>query len=110
MTSERAEAYARVMAIVDDAPDLQPGEERQLRDAADALLFAPMPGVETSEALSETRALSLALAESGRWPAQRVGDLLAGLHGCGPDGLPFWGPSRVEQRFVRGSNRLRARR
>lgn len=90
MTEERAVAYGRVMAIVDDAEGLRPSEDAQLRAAADALLFASAPGVETSEALSETRALAHALTDSGRWPPQRVGDLLAAMRACGPEGLLAW--------------------
>ncbi len=110
MTAERAEAYSRVIAIVDGAPELRSSEERQLRGAADALLFAAAPTAETSEALSETRAVGLALVDSGRWSPQRAGDLMAAVRACGPEGLPAWAPSRGPERLARRSHWLRARR
>jgi hypothetical protein len=110
MTAERAEAYGRVMAIIEAAAELRISEARQLRGAADALLFAEAPGVETAEALSETQAVGHALVDSGRWSAPRAGTLMAAMRGCGPEGLPAWAPSRGEQRFARRSHWLRARR
>jgi hypothetical protein len=109
MTAERAEAYARVMAMIVGPAELREGEEQQLRGAADALLFASAPGVETAEALSETRAVAHALVDSARWRPQRARDLLAAVRACGPEGLPAWPPAD-EPRFARRRHWLRTRR
>jgi hypothetical protein len=110
MTHERAEAYGRVMAIIDGAAELRSGEQRQLRASADALLFARAPDAETSQALSEIRALAHALTDSGRWSPQRAGDLLAAMRACGPEGLLASLASPAGPRFARRSGRLGSRR
>jgi hypothetical protein len=53
MTTERSQAYARVLALLDEAPQLQRTECDLLRDAADALLFAQAPDTSTLEAVAE---------------------------------------------------------
>ena len=106
MTHERAEAYGRVMAIIDGAAELQSGEQRLLRESADALMFAREPHAGTSQALSEVRALAHALTNSGRWSPQRVGDLLAVMRACGPEGLLASLASGGGGRFSRRPGRL----
>ena len=87
MTPERAAAYTRLMAIIDDAHDLLLSEGRELRGAADALIFAATPGVDTSQALAEARAVRQALVDSKRWSRRRADALLSTLRACGPQGL-----------------------
>lgn len=83
MTSDRAKAYGRVVATVDDlsATKLQPAEADRIRMAADTLLFS-----ETleREALADVTELISALTESGRWTEERGQQLLDDLAECGP--------------------------
>jgi hypothetical protein len=109
MTAERARAYAHLMALLERAEHLQPGERDQLRRGADVLLFAAAPDTETCEALSEAGALGQALADSGRCAPETAGALLAALRSCGPEGVPAWATSAGDQRFARHPAWLRAR-
>lgn len=83
MTSDRAQAYGRVMKTVDDigATKLQAGETERIRDAADALLFSETP---PADVLADVRDLTRHLAESGRWTDERADRLLEDIEGCGP--------------------------
>ena len=90
MTAERAQAYGRVLALLRDGGELQETERDQLREAADALLFAHEADTEACGALAEMRALTHALVDSGRWRQDAVGRLLAALRSWGPEGLPAW--------------------
>jgi hypothetical protein len=91
------------MAIIDDAHDLLPSERRELRGAADALIFAVAPGVDTSQALAEARAVRQALVDSRRWSRRRADALLATVRACGPQGLavPMAGSEPVPSRSPR---------
>ena len=87
MTSERAQAYGRVTATIADlaTTKLQPGEVERIRNAADTLLFCEdldAPGAR--EALADAEALTLALAESGRWTDERAQRLFDDLAETGP--------------------------
>jgi hypothetical protein len=87
MNSERATAYGRVVATIDDvgATKLQPAEIDVLRTAADTLLFSEdldTPGVR--EALDDIEALTDGLAASGRWTAESAQRLFDDLAECGP--------------------------
>jgi hypothetical protein len=87
MTSERAEAYGRVIATIDDmaATKLQDSEVERLRDAADTLLFSETldaPGART--ALDDVEDLTQALADSGRWLPERAQRLFDDVAECGP--------------------------
>jgi hypothetical protein len=101
MTAERAQAYARVMALLDDAPELQKTECDLLRAAADALLFARELDTETEEAVSEARAVAHSVVDSGRCRMELAAGLLVALRGCGPEGLPPSMTSLRDQRFSR---------
>ena len=80
MTSERATAYGRVVATLDElaATKLQPSEVEQLRAAADTLLFSESldaPGAR--EALDGVEQLTTHLAEvASRWGIEPARDLV----------------------------------
>jgi hypothetical protein len=101
MTTERSQAYARVLALLDEAPQLQRTECDLLRDAADALLFAQAPDTSTLEAVAEARALAHSRVDSGRWRMELAAALLAALRSCGPEGMPAWLTALRSQRFSR---------
>jgi hypothetical protein len=87
MNSERATAYGRVVATIDDigATKLQVHEIARLRAAADTLLFSEdleAPGAR--DALDEIEALTDGLAASGRWSAEKAQRLFDDLAECGP--------------------------
>jgi hypothetical protein len=87
MTSERATAYGRVVATIDDLgpTKLQSGEVQRLRDAADALLFSEtldVPGAR--EALDDVEDLTRHLVESDRWTEERAQRLFDDVAECGP--------------------------
>lgn len=86
MTSERAQAYGRVMRTLEDlaAAKLLAGEQEQIRTAADTLLFSEgsqAPGAR--EALDDITSLIEHLTDSGRWTDERAQALAADLMACG---------------------------
>lgn len=83
MTSERAKAYGRVVATIDDlaATKLQPEEVERIRTAADTLLFSE--DLER-DALADIATLVDHLVESERWTEERGQRLLDDLAECGP--------------------------
>jgi len=87
MTSDRANAYGRVVATIDElaATKLQPSEVEQLRTAADTLLFSESldaPGAR--EALEDVEQLTTHLAASDRWTVERANRLFDDVAECGP--------------------------
>ena len=87
MTSDRAKAYGRVVATIEElgSTKLQPVEVERVRAAADTLLFSEdlrAPGAR--EALDDAEALTGALVESGRWTEERAQRLFDDLAECGP--------------------------
>ena len=85
MTTDRAQAYGRVMQTLSDigATKLLETEQQRVRDAADALLFADTPGA-AREATADAEALTTHLADTDRWSAERADQLLEDLLACGP--------------------------
>ncbi len=85
MTSERAQAYGRVMATLQDIGDskLQPGEVERIREAADALLFSEGGDQGATTAVADVTALTRALVESDRWTEAGARRLLDDLLHCG---------------------------
>jgi polyhydroxyalkanoate synthesis regulator phasin len=85
VTSERAQAYGRVMKTLDElsASKLLPGEQQRIRDAADTLIFAASYE-EARATLAEVEALTEQLVESGRWSEERATELAHDLMACGP--------------------------
>lgn len=87
MTSERAQAYGRVVKTLDDigAVKLLPDEERRIRDAADTLLFCDSPDAPGArDALADIEALARHLADADRWTEERARTLADDVVGCGP--------------------------
>jgi hypothetical protein len=85
MTSDRTQAYGRVVKTLEDLgpAKLQPAEQERIREAADTLIFAVDPG-EAHAALADVEALASHLAASGRWTAERAEALVRDVLACGP--------------------------
>lgn len=87
MTSERSQAYSRVMRRLSDVSGikLHGAEEALVRDAADTLLFADAPQAPAAiEALTLVERLLADLEQSGRWTAESAQALADDVAGCGP--------------------------
>ena len=91
MTSHRARAYCRALGLI-AGPGMDIGEQEQVRQAADTLLFAERCDATTHEALCEARAVLHGLIRAARWSQYRAERLLGELRACGPEGLPAWAP------------------
>jgi len=85
MTSDRTQAYGRVVKTLEDIgpAKLQPGEQDRIREAADNLIFAADLD-ETQATLEDVEALAAHLVTSGRWTTERADDLVSDLLACGP--------------------------
>jgi hypothetical protein len=88
MTSERSQAYGRVMRILDDLgpAKLHASECEEIRAAADTLFFAEDLGVdaEAREAVARITKLARNLVDSERWLDESARQLLSDVLGCGP--------------------------
>jgi hypothetical protein len=88
MTSQRAEAYGRVMKTIADltTAKLHPAEEATLRDAADCLLFCQdfSEDVDANEALAKAGRLRVRLEDAERLTAETLDTLLFDIQACGP--------------------------
>jgi hypothetical protein len=85
MTSDRTQAYGRVIKTLDDLgpAKLQPAEQERIREAADNLIFAAGPA-EARVTLSDVEELAEHLVASGRWTTESADQLVADLLACGP--------------------------
>jgi hypothetical protein len=85
MTSDRTQAYGRVVKTLEDIgpAKLQPSEQDRIRDAADNLIFAANLD-EARATLEDVEALVEHLVASGRWTTERAEQLAADLLACGP--------------------------
>ncbi|MEA2430329.1 MAG: hypothetical protein QOI19_802 [Thermoleophilaceae bacterium] len=88
MTSERSQAYGRVMRILDELgpAKLHESEREEIRAAADTLFFAEDLGVdaEARDAVAGITKLARNLVDSERWLDESARALLADVLGCGP--------------------------
>jgi 3-oxoacyl-ACP reductase-like protein len=88
MTSERSQAYGRVMRTLDDVgpAKLHDSEREEIRAAADTLFFAEDLGVdaEAREAVARITKLARNLVDSERWLDESARSLLSDVLGCGP--------------------------
>src|SRR3954451_185738 len=88
MTSQRAEAYGRVMKTITDltAAKLHSDEETTLREAADSLFFCDdfAGDAEADEALAKAGRLRVRLEEAERLTAETLDRLLFDIQACGP--------------------------
>jgi predicted dinucleotide-binding enzyme len=87
MTNERASAYGRVVATLDEvgATKLQPGEVERIRHAADTLLFCESADDPAGrQALEDVEELAMHLIDTGRWLDTRARALADDVAACGP--------------------------
>jgi hypothetical protein len=88
MTSERAEAYGRLMRRLRTPKGLglMPHEEQQIREAADALLFCngDWSDRQTLAALADAVRMIESLVRVGRWRDGAAKVLIRDLEACGP--------------------------
>ena len=88
MTSNRAQAYGRVMKTIEEfgASKLLFEEQERIRRSADSLLFCEDLGadLDAQAAFADVELLAAALIDSGRWTDQRAERLRDDLAGCGP--------------------------
>jgi hypothetical protein len=84
MTSERSQAYGRVMkTLADIGPSkLHADEQEVIREAADTLFFAE--GAGAAEALDRVDELATRLVDSGRLLEDTAHQLLRDLEDSGP--------------------------
>jgi len=91
MSSERAQAYGRLMAVLRDMgpSKLLASEQEQIREAADALLFCEDLGGDDGArtALEGVEELTRRLVATERWIEPTAAGLLAHLRDCGPGAL-----------------------
>jgi hypothetical protein len=88
MTSERAEAYGRLMRRMRavGSTGLLPQEQEEIRGAADALFFCTdeWSDEQARQALAKAVRLVDGLVNVGRWPEGSAKRLLRDLESCGP--------------------------
>jgi hypothetical protein len=86
MTSERTQAYGRIVKTLDDLgpSKLLADEQELIREAADTLIFAERADDHVVAALENIRALAGHLAESGRWTEERAAELVDDVSAAGP--------------------------
>jgi hypothetical protein len=88
VTSRRAEAYGRVVRILEgpDAQQLRPDELTRIREAADSLVFCEDVDLDPDarDAADEIADLAVELVESGRWDEDTAESLVSDVLACGP--------------------------
>jgi hypothetical protein len=85
MTSDRTQAYGRVVKTLEDIgpAKLQPAELERIREAADELIFAADLD-EARAALEDVDALAEHLVATDRWSEERAAELAHDILACGP--------------------------
>ena len=85
MTSERTQAYGRVLRTLEDVgpTKLHESEQERIREAADTLIFVATLG-EARAALADVDALAEHLVATGRWTEERAAELSHDILACGP--------------------------
>jgi hypothetical protein len=85
MTSERTQAYGRVLRTLEDVgpTKLHESEQQRIRDAADTLIFASTLG-EARGTLEDVDALAEHLVATERWSEERAAELAHDILACGP--------------------------
>ena len=88
VTSRRAEAYGRVVRILDgpDGEELRPEEVARIREATDSLFFCEdiEQDAAARDAADEIADLAVELVESGRWDEDAAEQLVSDVLACGP--------------------------
>ena len=85
MTSERTQAYGRVVRTLDDvgATKLHKDEQIAIREFEDTLIFTET-AEEARDTGREVEALGERLVASGRWTEERAAELVRDIIACGP--------------------------
>jgi len=85
MTSERTQAYGRVMRTIADVgpTKLHEDELDRIRNAADTLIFA-RTFEDARAAPADVDALCEHLVATGRWTPERADELARDVLACGP--------------------------
>ena len=85
MTSERTQAYGRVIRTLEDVgpTKLHESEQERVRNAADTLIFASTLE-EAREVLEDIDTLAEHLVATGRWTEERASELAEDILACGP--------------------------
>ena len=88
MTSRRAEAYGRVVRVLEgpDGEELRPEEVERIRLATDSLFFCEdmEQDSDARDAADEIADLAVELVESGRWDEDTAEALVSDVLACGP--------------------------
>jgi hypothetical protein len=88
VTSRRAEAYGRVLRILEgpNGDSLRPPELDQIREATDSLFFCEdLDGDSAARDAADAIAdLAVELVESGRWSEESAEELVSEVLACGP--------------------------
>ena len=88
MTSERSQAYGRVVKWLEDMgpSKLTAPEQETVRDAADSLFFCEdiRADDQAQAALDELKAMTDRLVEADRWLPETAERLVDDVEGCGP--------------------------
>jgi hypothetical protein len=86
MTSERTQAYGRIVKTLEDLgpAKLLHTEQERIRSAADTMIFASGPDDHVLVAMDDIRTLMDHLVESGRWTEERALTLLDDVAATGP--------------------------
>ena len=100
MTSERTQAYGRVLRTLEDVgpTKLHESEQTRIRHAADELIFAEALD-DARATLADVEALAEHLVASGRWTESRAAELAHDILACGP-----LAPVALAERDVRRSS------
>ena len=85
MTSDRTQAYGRVVRTLEDVgpTKLHEAEQERIREAADTLIFAASLD-DARDALADVDALTEHLVATGRWSEGRAAELTQDIQSCGP--------------------------
>jgi hypothetical protein len=88
VTSRRAEAYSRVVRVLEgpDGQELRPEELERIRLATDSLFFCEdmEQDSDARDAADEIADLAVELVESGRWDEDTAEALVSDVLACGP--------------------------
>jgi hypothetical protein len=90
MTSERSQAYGRVVKMLADvgASKLHAQEADLIRQAADTLLFSEEQGNDAQGAIEDVRDLAERLVEADRWLFETADRMVQDIEACGPAATP----------------------
>jgi hypothetical protein len=89
MTSNRSDAYGRVMRTLEDlgASKFHAGEQAVIREAADTMFFCERLETDDTalDAMAAARELAQTLVTGDRLMPETAAKLVTDLEGCGPE-------------------------